>query len=508
MYLRSSSRKSPNKVNISRGRGRRVDSSPNISLSDLYSSSSSRTPVIHSPPRSSSVPLNHLAENSPENTQPVRHPPTCNFSYSVGNINAASHNSPSETLSEAISVDSRGPDPEPILNTSLSQTTTLLGFEIDQLPAIKTVMASADEGSLPQPGTSCINSDTLMTLLNSIRETQSTFATDLSSLRATISNLTQQSESAPNRPAPTADFNHNFSNLPQHSNSTHAPGVRREKIDLEKWKVHFDGTGSVTDFLFKIDTLIDRTRCTFEQLEANFQIFLGGKAEQWYWKFVKSNNDPPYSLIKRGILKEFATFESDDDLLMQINSRKQNRKENYEDFHSAILALNSKMTESLSENRLVRILRKNVIPELKLMLVNSDAKDLHTLREVAKNLEEILKENKGTHPTKFVSRTVNELDAASTSDEELDFENDPQIEALQFSQRSFKPDYSRIKCWNCLSMGHSYIYCPEETRALFCYKCGERNVATTKCPNPHLGNRRRSEKATGDSRSQIQTPSL
>lgn len=503
MYLRSTFKKSPNKLNISRGRGRRIDSSPNISITDFPISSSCKPPVLHSPPRSSSSSLNPFPVNNSENAQPVLSP-TPFFSHSASNINVASHNLPSEASSKAALADSLEQDPDHLLNISLGQTTTLLGFETDS----RTIMATSDNEILPQPGISGTNTENLLAVLRDIRETQSLFATEIGSLRSTVSSLTQPAESLSNRQTPTVNPNRDSSHPPQNSNLTQAPGFRRDKIDLEKWKIHFNGTGSVTEFLFKLDTLVDRTGCTIEQLEANFQIFLSGKAEQWYWQFIKRNNDPPYGLIKRGILKEFSTFESDDDLLMQINSRKQNHKETYEDFHSAILSLNSKMTESISENRLVKILKKNVNSDLRLMLFNSDTDDLHTLRDVARNAEKMLRENKSTQPTKIVNRSVHELDVASASEEDLDFENDPQIDALQFSQRSFKPDYSRIKCWNCLVMGHSHIYCPEETRALFCYKCGERNVSTIKCPKSHLGNRKRSEKATGDSRSQIQTPSL
>lgn len=257
---------------------------------------------------------------------------------------------------------------------------------------------------------------------------------------------------------------------------------RQGKVDFEKWKINFNGTGNVVDFLFNIDTLVDRTQCSFEQLEDNFQTFLSVDAERWYWEFIKRHNDPPYRLLKKALLKEFASSESDDDILYQMNSRKQSPRVSYDDFHSAILAMNSRMKVSITENRLVNIIRKNVIPELKVMLFNSKTNNLHTLRDVARNAEKILKENKTMYPTKIVTRHINELEIQP---EDIEFEEDPQIEAMEFSQRTVKPDYSHIKCWNCLTFGHSYIYCPEETRALFCYKCGERNVSTTKCKNTH-----------------------
>ena len=153
---------------------------------------------------------------------------------------------------------------------------------------------------------------------------------------------------------------------------------------------------------------------------------------------------------------------------------------------------------------LIEIIKKNVNPEIKVLLFISDPKDLGELRLLARKAEKLLLENKSNSVLR--TRQVNEI-SINTIPDESDQELDPQVEAIQFSRRSTNFDYSKIKCWNCLSFGHSYIYCPEETRHIFCYKCGERGVVTTKCKNSHLGNRKRSEMATGDSRSQTLTPS-
>lgn len=115
-----------------------------------------------------------------------------------------------------------------------------------------------------------------------------------------------------------------------------------------------------------------------------------------------------------------------------MNSRKQTPRESYDDFHSAILAMNSRM------NSLVNIIRKNVIPELQVMLFNSETNDLHTLRDVASNAVKILKENKTVYPTKIVKPHVNELKIQT---KDIEFE-----EAMGFSKRSVKPDYYHVKC--------------------------------------------------------------
>ena len=50
-------------------------------------------------------------------------------------------------------------------------------------------------------------------------------------------------------------------------------------VKLKDWNVKYDGSGSVSDLIFKIETLKLRTQCADEHLLANFNIFLAGRAE-------------------------------------------------------------------------------------------------------------------------------------------------------------------------------------------------------------------------------------
>lgn len=203
--------------------------------------------------------------------------------------------------------------------------------------------------------------------------------------------------------------------------------TNQPKIDLEKWKINFDGTGNVEDFIFKLDTLVERTHCCQEELEASFQIFLSRKAEKWYWEFVKRNNDPPFRL---SLLKEFAMVESNDQLLLKLYSRRQLPRESYDEYHLAILAISYNIKESPSEERLVNILRKNVSSEIKFMLFNAEASDLHSFRDVARKAETIMKETKQLNPIKTIGRQVHELDLESSQVNKVDSEEDPQIETI------------------------------------------------------------------------------
>lgn len=334
--------------------------------------------------------------------------------------------------------------------------------------------------------------ETLMSYLQeAMRTTRDEFRRELSAIRETLGQP-RNDRSSPvagslNDRQPNSQVN-SFSN----ASSTFS-------VKLKDWKVVYNGEGNVNDFLFKIDTLTERSQCPLDHLMANFHMFLSQKAEIWYWMFIKQNPRVTYPILKTALIKEFGTLETENEILLKISTRRQLSKENYDDFHSSIVQMNLKLRTPMSDISLIEIIKKNVNPELRIMLFISDPKDLGELRLLARKAEKVLQESKVHTNTLGKPRQVNEISIENVV-EEPD-EPDPQVEALKLNRTYANRDYSKIKCWNCQNFGHSYIYCPDETRHVFCFKCGQRNVTTPKCNGPHQENRRRSEWVTGDARS-------
>ncbi|KAI8115675.1 hypothetical protein CVS40_12206 [Lucilia cuprina] len=118
-----------------------------------------------------------------------------------------------------------------------------------------------------------------------MRSTQEEFRRELTSIRESISQIGSASTVTSNR-QPLNLPNFSSSNTP-FSNSNHiSEGQSRilenPNVKLEKWRISYDGTGSISDFLFKVETLCSRTKCSDEHLLSNFHILLEGRAEQWY----------------------------------------------------------------------------------------------------------------------------------------------------------------------------------------------------------------------------------
>lgn len=163
MYLRSSSKNSPGNLNISRGRGKRIENSPNTSFSDICSLPSSRPRVVHSQPRCSSVPLSNSEHNQNPECELISQAP-----FTVETINTVENQ-------------------ETALNNTLSQTTTLLGFEVAQPPIMDS--AGTNNSVQREPSRERIDTNSLIDVLNSIREVQASFVAELGSIRNTVFKL-------------------------------------------------------------------------------------------------------------------------------------------------------------------------------------------------------------------------------------------------------------------------------------------------------------------------------
>lgn len=325
MNTRSTSKGLTNNLNSSRGRGRTVlTPKATRSLEDFPISNPTRAQVVHSPPPGK---INQFDLGPPLDQENTTR--SLEEFLSIPSTGArVVHSPPTEanTRTNYIAIDQENLGLDS-MNVSLPPVESIENEGNNR----SNMATKEDDAPIAESGSQNANGELLAAVQEAIRSSRNEFRAEMNALRATISNMT--GNPLPIQNASTISHGQNLS----------------DRIKLEKWKIHFDGTGSVTNFLFKIDTMAKRTLCSDEHLLSNFQIFLGGKAEEWYWDFMKRNEDPSYSFLKFSISREFGKLESDDEILINIHKRKQHQKESYDSFHSAIVAMNSRMGEPLAE---------------------------------------------------------------------------------------------------------------------------------------------------------------
>lgn len=321
------------------------------------------------------------------------------------------------------------------------------------------------------------------------------FMSELSTLRTVLGGHLNSNPVRGNREQVAAGNNTaadrtNDQSLANSSHSSLNSSSSHSSFRIDKWNISYDGSQDISDFLFKVDTLKSRTGYPSDQVVANFHTFLKGKAEVWFWSYLKQNPNTSYDELKSAIQKQYGKIENDCDKIVRMVERRQMPKESFDDFFTEMISMNSKLSTPLNDTKIIELVKDNVKESLGALLFSHDFYSLEHLREAARKAEKYIARQNQLRNTK---RYVSEIDSLNIEKEVVETEGEIAAFKYQNSQRERKEiDTSKFKCWNCDHIGHSYYECPSKTRILHCFRCGEKNVTTLECTK-HSKNRSMNE---------------
>lgn len=324
------------------------------------------------------------------------------------------------------------------------------------------------------------------------------FINEISSLRQTV---VASLNINPNIQNPTS-FNHdnlNQNRIPQNSGnmnqnqindtSLHNQTINSDSsrntnssnsIKIDKWKISYDGTTDVDDFLFKVDSLKNQWNCPADQVVASFHTFLKGKAETWFWSYLKQHPNTTYDILKLAITKQFGKIENDCDKIVKMIERRQTPKESFDDFFTDMLAMNVRLSQPMSDTKMIDLIKNNTKESLGSLLFTTDVFSLDHLRDSARKAEKYVTRQQQVRTQK---KLVSEIEIPEMVEELV--EEEGEIAAFRYQGQQNRErkeiDTRHFKCWNCDQVGHSFYDCPSETRNLFCFRCGEKNITTVQC---------------------------
>lgn len=248
---------------------------------------------------------------------------------------------------------------------------------------------------------------------------------------------------------------------------------------MTNWKLKFTGNSNglpIENFIYRVEALTVQTlQGDFDLLCRNASSLFEGKAADWFWRYHRSVSSVSWHDLCRALRRQYSDSRTDIDIRELIRDRKQNRGENFDSFYESIVELTDRLKEPLSENMLVEILRRNLLPEIQHEILNLKINSLQELRDICRKREFFMQDIRRKHPVPFTKpgfglKRVSELEEIENSDmgELLDSASD-EVSALNFN------------CWNCHQLGHRYQDCLSD-RTVFCYGCGSPNVYKPTCP--------------------------
>lgn len=238
------------------------------------------------------------------------------------------------------------------------------------------------------------------------------------------------------------------------------------------WRIKFTGDSngmSIDNFLYRVEALTNQTlNGDFDLLCGHISTLFDAKASDFYWRYHRSVSRIRWPDLCRALRKQYRDTRTDVDFREMIRDRKQRSGESFDTFYEAIVSIADKLSEPLSENVLVEILRRNLLPEIQHEILNLHISSVSHLREICRRreffMQDVARKQTFSKPVGHRGKINEILDAPLESSEE----NEEQVSAIS------------LVCWNCQKTGHRYHDCMEDRR-VFCYGCGASNVYRPKC---------------------------
>lgn len=374
------------------------------------------------------------------------------------------------------------------------------------------------------------------TTINRIRPTFS----QVPQYQATVSGSQQYQSSVPQFPVPGSDrFNDNMQGRMGRSQTHTAQG-----FTMSKWPLRFAGTSQdlpVDEFLFRAETLARLENLSHFSLALGLHQLLLGAASAWYWIYIRNEPYASWQQVKQALTFAFQSNISDAAIRRLIMDRLQRPGERFMDFCVAIQGLEVRLVRRMGEIEMLETLRRNMLAHLQDRLLFVAINSILELQQRVRQIEELAQRQAEVQNARRPIGRIHELSAPTSTFFAEDEELTAQIESPHYTKfnsnidvirniehtpiHQLPPGYSsndhfsqsagelnwinaigtaankEFRCWNCDTLGHTYMDCSSRIRKIFCYGCGEKNVVKPQCPKCSVrllqGNAPRNVRAIG-----------
>ncbi|XP_023718752.1 uncharacterized protein LOC111870582 [Cryptotermes secundus] len=270
------------------------------------------------------------------------------------------------------------------------------------------------------------------------------------------------------------------------------------------WKLglKFTPDDSVHTFFERLGELKLAYDVSDESMVRAVPVLLKGQAVLWF-----RNNQSTWDTWEDFLINfkdRYLPAEIDDVLTEEIRVRTQGADESVADYVTAIRTLMRRLTKAPTPAEQLRLLMKNLRPEVRLYIRDCDVNSFAELLAMGKQYEQYKREKERFRPPPDIAQalipevayrpkksgTVKKLTLLNSATKP-----DSKGKDRQAGRQTSTPLASRTKtCWNCNKPGHFFSQCKQSKRT-FCHICGRPDTiaATCGCQRPRTTGRNRSQ---------------
>ena len=284
--------------------------------------------------------------------------------------------------------------------------------------------------------------------------------------------------------------------VPSHS-PLNLSRVRNEGSKISKWGLSFSGRSDSLigdEFLYRIEALARAKGVGYQELANNVHMVLKDEAAEWFWtQFCRDYPTFSWEIFKHEFQLQYQMLRTDDEIKREMLNLRQQPQEAFDSYLQRMTVLKNQLRVQPTEDDFIRLVKDNLHPRLATMVYTQPVTSILDLKQLCRSVERWF--NIRQSFSKPPPRALSNIHEVSSAPVEEDFASDIEEDNAEVCALA-----STI-CWNCRQSGHIFKDCPSETRSLFCYKCGQADTITPKCPKCS-GNRRPSGARHGTTRSQ------
>lgn len=256
---------------------------------------------------------------------------------------------------------------------------------------------------------------------------------------------------------------------------------------VSHWNISFDGSCGVNSFLERVEEL--RVACGFstDQLMSVAVTLFRGSALDWFRANITNNYT--WNDLVSSLRAAFLSGEYEEDIWTDIRNRTQGQQERSVTYISVMQNLFNKLSDRPHEQTRLRMIRRNLLPELQSLLSLHSFSSIAELTMACHQIEDtqLRIQRFKPPPTKPSSVTEQELMYDPRKCKQISaMQSSASTSLTQFERAERVPSPARVTssavtCWNCRQRGHVKRDCSRPP-SKHCFGCGRPDVIKAECP--------------------------